>query len=95
MTLDPEIIPVEAIQAGTVGLADRSRQYQHAQAKTPDNLLKGVNATGAIARGTRRDIDRIQKQMNLKLRNQIVIIAVTALLVRAPEICAWLLRLTQ
>lgn len=93
MPLDPKIIPVEAFQAGTVDQPDRSRQYQHAQAKTPEKLLEGVNATGAIARGARRDLDRIQKRMDLQLRNSLVIAASAALLARAPEIWGWLLRL--
>lgn len=87
----PEIIPVEAIQAGTVNEPNRSRQYQAAIHKTPEKLLEGVNVAGAIARGARTDLDKLQRQMmNLKLRNSVVVAIVTALLVKLPEIWAWL-----
>lgn len=93
MPLDPKIIPAEAIQAGTVDQPDRSRQYQHAQAMTPEMLLKGVNVGNAIARGTRRDVDQIREELDLKLRNSLIIAASAALLARAPEIWGWLLRM--
>jgi hypothetical protein len=92
---DPNFIPAEAIQAGTVGQPDRSRQYQHADAKTPDKLLEGVNVAGAIARGTRRDLDQIREELDLKLRNSLIIAASAALLARLPEIFAFVIRILQ
>lgn len=92
---DPHLIPHEAFEANTVNKPDRSAQYRSAIHKSPDKLLEAVNATGAIARSAKFQADRLQSQMNLKLRYSIYTAVITGAIARAPEIYRgflWLLR---
>lgn len=87
---DPQLIPAAAFEAGTVNQPNRARQYQAAQHKTPEKLLEGVNAAGAIARGARADLDRLQHRMNLQLRNSIIVALLTGAMMRGPDLWHWL-----
>lgn len=80
---------------GTYGKADRSAQYADVDRyASPEALLDAVNAQGNHIRSLQAEKERMQKQLfNLKLRNAVVVAAVTVILTRTPEIYAWLARL--
>lgn len=89
--------PIErAKRLGTFGQVDRTRQYDGPERARPEILLHSVNALGNNYRQLVTEKDRMQKQlMNLKLRNSIVTAAVTAVLVRGPEILRFALHLLR
>lgn len=84
-----------AILLGTYGKPDRAKQYDAPHESQPARLLKAVNAQGDHIRHVQRDVTEMRTMMDLKLRNTIIAIAVTAVLARAPEIWSWLMRITQ
>lgn len=82
-----------AKQLGTLNQIDRRAQYNGPERAQPHALLEAVNAQGNHIRGLQSYTGKLQHDLyNLKLRNGIVTAVVTALLVKAPEIVAWLMR---
>jgi hypothetical protein len=79
---------------GTLNQVKRAPQYRGEEYTKPEKLLEAVNAAGDLARGVQADLGKVQNHLyNLKLRNSLIVASVTAALMRAPEIWAWLVRL--
>jgi hypothetical protein len=82
-----------AQRLGTLNQVDRRLQYQGPQCAKPEALLKAVNEQGNHIRSAQKDLGQIRHQVyNLKLRNAIVVSAVTVFLTRSPEIWTWVSR---
>jgi hypothetical protein len=83
-----------AKRIGTYKQIDRRAQYMTPQHARPEALLEAVNVQGNHIRGVQASVGQVQHDVyNLKLRNSIVVAIVTAVLMRAPEIAAYLYQL--
>jgi hypothetical protein len=95
-TKDKAAVLERAQLLGTLNKVDRKAQYQGPEYAKPEHLLEAVNVQGNHIRGVQADVGRVQHQVyNLRLRNSLIVAAVTALLARAPEICAWVSKLVR
>ena len=88
----PAEVQRRALRAGTLDKIDRSRQYSSAEHATPIALLTAVNAQGNHIRGLQVDHSTIRKEMNLKLRNAIVVAIVGAVIGNASAIVQFILK---
>jgi hypothetical protein len=80
-----------ALRMGTFGKIDRTEQYAGLDRAKPEQLLKAVNKANNGIRALQVEKDRIYRTIfNLRLRNSIVVAAVTGLLSNAPAIYRWL-----
>ncbi len=80
-----------AKRIGTYQQIDRRAQYMSPQHARPEALLEAVNVQGNHIRGVQADVGRVQHDLyNLKLRNSIIVAIVTAVLMKVPEIAAFL-----
>lgn len=94
---DKSVTGIEkATRCGTLNKPDRSSQYDSPEYLAPEKLRHAINALGTHVRTSQANQDRMQRQlMNLKLRNAVVVAAITAMIARAPEIVALVERLLR
>ncbi len=91
----PEVLE-RAERLGTKDKIDRTPQYQGDKWVKPEELLRTVNAQGNHIRGVQASVGQVQHDLyNLKLRNAIIVAIITAVLMRAPEIAAFVHRFFQ
>lgn len=77
-----------AKRLGTYEKIDRSAQYRDAQHAQPGTILKAVNALGNHTRALQSEKERMQRKMNLQLRNSLIVAVVTALVTAAATVLA-------
>ena len=93
---DKAAVLERAQRLGTLNQIDRKPQYSAPECAKPEALLEAVNVQGNHIRGVQADVGRVQHQVyNLRLRNSLIVAAVTAALTRAPEIWAWVAKFVR
>lgn len=73
---------------GTFEKIDRGPQYRDAQYAQPGPILKAVNALGNHTRALQSEKERMQRKMNLQLRNSLIVAVVTAIVTAAATVLA-------
>jgi hypothetical protein len=87
--LDSETKAIErAKRIGTYEQIDRSRQYATPDHAEPAALLKTVNVQSNRVRAIQSANDRMERRMNLTLRNSLIVSVVTALVTAAATVLA-------
>lgn len=86
--LDSEIAIERAKRLGTYQKIDRRAQYETPDRAQPGALLHAVNSLGNHTRALQSEKERMQRKMNLQLRNSLIVAVVTAVVTSAATVIA-------
>jgi hypothetical protein len=90
-TLNSLSVLKRAERLGTLNQVDRKQQYQGDEFTKPESLLKAVNEQGNHIRGVQQNVGKMQRDLyDLKLRNSLIVAFTTAVLMKFPELLAYL-----